>query len=84
MHTVTREWIFSNRTPRGSWNAKQLREIGVRWPPRVGWIGRADGRQISDDAARRFEAFGAAGKPARPNVAKELDDAFANAILDLS
>ena len=55
--TVTRDWINANRTPGGSWKAKQLRAIGVNWPPAGGWLERSKGKQISDAARLLFESF---------------------------
>lgn len=55
MFTVTRKWIFDNRTDAGAWTYDQLRCLGVSLPPRHGWIDQADGMQITDEARQRFE-----------------------------
>lgn len=61
MFTVTRDWIDANKTPAGSWKAKQLRAIGVAWPPAAGWPERSEGKQITQAARQVFESF--AGDP---------------------
>ena len=55
MFRVTRDWIFSNRTRKGAWKAKQLLAIGVPWPPEHGWIDRVDGTLIDEEKRRIFE-----------------------------
>ena len=52
---VTREWIFAHRTERGAWTREQIEALGIKWPPRIGWIDRLDGTQITDAAAWDFE-----------------------------
>lgn len=61
MFTVTRDWIEGNKTPGGSWKAKQLRAIGVSWPPAGGWPERSEGKQITQADRLVFESF--AGDP---------------------
>jgi len=56
MFKITKEWLLSNKTPRGSWNKAQLEAIGVRWPPEKGWQGKIDGTLISDIRRKNFEA----------------------------
>ena len=55
MKTVTREWIEANKTKAGGWRNAQLVQLGESWPPRHGWIERAVGKQISDEAYAAFE-----------------------------
>jgi hypothetical protein len=55
MHTVTRQWIHKHKTPRGSWNQRQLNALGISWPPAKGWIDQTAGMQITDEAAKEFE-----------------------------
>jgi len=52
---VTRNWIFDNRTARGSWNKPQIEALGLTWPPKEGWIDKLDGTAISNSSARQFE-----------------------------
>lgn len=54
---VTREWIHENCTARHGWTKKQLSILGIRWPPRHGWITRVEGMEISESAAKLFEAL---------------------------
>lgn len=54
MKTVTREWLDENKTSRGGWTNAQLVQLGEPWPPRKGWMNRALGKEISDDAAAEF------------------------------
>ena len=52
---VTKEWIMSHQTAKGSWNAKQLKCLGIDWPAKKGWIGRVVGTDITYDMAQQFE-----------------------------
>ena len=66
---LTREFIMEHRTRRGGWTKAQLQVIGVEWPPRNGWIGRACGRNITPDQADMFKALGhAKDKHLEPNL----------------
>lgn len=58
MKTVTKEWIHEHKTKRGGWTNAQLVQLGEPWPPVRGWIDRAIGREIDDEAARLFEHYG--------------------------
>lgn len=51
---VTKEWIHANKTENGGWTARQLKCLGVSWPPTSGWIERIEGDDISDDNAKYF------------------------------
>jgi len=57
LFTVTHAWINQFKTPAGAWKAKQLRAIGVPWPPRAGWPERVEGTQITQVNRRLFESF---------------------------
>lgn len=57
LFTVTHEWINKFRTPAGSWRAKQLAAIGVKWPPQGGWPNRVEGTQITQVNRQLFESF---------------------------
>ena len=56
---VSKEWIHSNKTSKGAWNAKQLSCLGVDWPASTGWIKRAVGMEITEDMKKRFEQLAA-------------------------
>ncbi len=57
MFTVTREWIFAHRTPKGGWTLRQMQLVGSDWPPKHGWIDRATGKPITDQDKAKFEAY---------------------------
>ncbi len=46
---VQRQHVMSIRTAHGAWTRKQLKCLGVDWPPRRGWMRAFNGvgRQIS-------------------------------------
>jgi hypothetical protein len=52
---VTREWVMRHRTPNGGWTRAQLDAIGVKWPPKRGWVVTVIGRDLPDDAVQAFE-----------------------------
>lgn len=56
MFTVTAAWLreFSGNGDAG-WTAKQLRCLGVKWPPRRGWFKRMLGKKITEKQRRAFE-----------------------------
>lgn len=55
---ITVEWIKSNATPRGGWSRYKLAAIGVKWPPKSGWLKNCIGKTISDDQKTAFEKDG--------------------------
>ena len=58
MFTVTKDWLhrYPHKPPAG-WTAKQLRLLGIAWPPKKGWIEEIEGKQILDRVAREFESL---------------------------
>jgi hypothetical protein len=52
---ITRKFIMQHRTKGKSWNARQLRILGLSWPPAKSWIKSIIGNQISAEQAERFE-----------------------------
>ena len=54
---VTRRWIEAHKTKSGGWKARQLKQIGIDWPPVKGWIDEAVGRRITEDERVIFELF---------------------------
>lgn len=54
--TISADWLreFSGNGDAG-WTAKQLKCLGVNWPPRRGWFKRSLGRRISEKTRRAFE-----------------------------
>lgn len=64
--TVTKDWIMSHQTSKGSWNAKQLKCLGLDWPASKGWINRAVGYVITTDMQQKFEIL--AGEPAKDKI----------------
>ena len=55
--TITRQWIHDNTTKGGSWNARQLRCLGIAWQPTKGWQKRVVGQEISIKLKERFETL---------------------------
>ena len=64
------EFIHSHKTPRGGWNAKQLAALGVRWPPKHGWIDRVCAREHDERAVAEFVRLSGRGAP---SLVRELD-----------
>ena len=54
---VTRRWIEAHKTKNGGWKARQLKQLGIGWPPVKGWIDQAVGRQIGEFERVVFESF---------------------------
>jgi hypothetical protein len=54
---ITTAWIKQNATPAGGFKAAQVKLLGERYPLASGWMDRASGRLISQEARRQFEAF---------------------------
>ncbi len=79
MFMVTRDWVHSHKTPRGSWNKPQIESLGMQWcDVTEGWIDRIDGSLISCEQAADFERFKI--KP-KKNKAKLKNDNAANVVL---
>ena len=70
---LTREYINKHRTPRGAFNRSQVEALGLKWPPKAGWINNLDGEMITPDQARRFEQ----GRTKRAKTKRsDCDEAF--------
>lgn len=54
MITLTAESIHAAATNNGGWTRAQLSVIGIKWPPRHGWISDVVGTRIS---MRRYKDF---------------------------
>ncbi len=54
---ITNDLIESGKTGSGGWNAKQLKLLGLEWPPRQGWKSEIIGTKISTAAADQFVAL---------------------------
>lgn len=54
---LTQQMIFAGKSAKGAWTAAQLRELGIAWPPRSGWIRRLTGTEIHGDRYARFLAL---------------------------
>lgn len=55
---ITKEFIHKHKTLNGSWTFSQIALLGESWPPKSGWINRAIGREISNEAAALFIEYG--------------------------
>lgn len=62
---VTKQFILENRTHGGGWVFSQLAILGAGWPPEKGWISRAEGAEITDEAAALFVELGKSGKQSK-------------------
>lgn len=45
--TLTQDRLEKSKTPKGGYNAKQLRQIGVGWPPQKGWKKKLTGTKVT-------------------------------------
>ena len=63
---ITKQYINSHRTPRGAFTKAQVEALGIKWPPRAGWINRVIGEVISTEQAKKFEG----GKSQRAKKSK--------------
>lgn len=52
---ITKELILKNKTKNGAWTRDQLQALGVKWPPKHGWMKRIIGKPISSDNLHRLE-----------------------------
>ena len=77
MHTITADWIFSNKTERGGWTKQQLRLIGISWPAGKGWIEQVAGTQISLEAKSEFEKA-ALPKPGKMSELQKIKSRMSN------
>ena len=55
--TITNAFIDSGKSSKGAWNARQLRLLGVEWPPQKGWKCDIIGTKIVKEAAEQFLAL---------------------------
>ena len=53
---ITEEWLRAN-TNFGAVNAKQLKAIGLSWPPKNGWLQNMVGKVISIEEKLKFERY---------------------------
>lgn len=54
-HKVTAEWLNKHRTAKGAFTKNQVLALGLKWPPRSGWMQELEGEFISSEQARLFE-----------------------------
>ncbi len=54
---LTYEMIHSAKNGSGGWNKRQLAVLGVKWPPRKGWLIELCGEEISEREYARFCAL---------------------------
>lgn len=54
MRILTARDIRLAAGPSGLYKSSQLKAIGLRWPPKPGWMDRAVGREMTDDEYARF------------------------------
>ena len=75
---LTRSYIEAHKTDMGAWTRSQMQAIGVKWPQPKGWIQEAEGREITEENARIFEAKQTARQA---KVNKMSPDGIANSLL---
>lgn len=51
---ITAELIFEGQSERGGWSRAQVEALGIPWPLRPGWISRAVGNEVVDEAVQEF------------------------------
>lgn|GEM_PF-3203751 len=66
---IDRAFIEQNRSVRGGWNEKQLRALGVEWPPKKGWIKWVERMDYPQSA---IDIFVTAGKEVPPRPAPPI------------
>lgn len=54
MVTVTMDLLRAGESGNGGWNAKQLRLLGLNWPPRQGWMALSVGLLLTQEEADEF------------------------------
>ena len=54
---LTRENIHDGASSECGWNKEQLSILGVKWPPKKGWLSKLIGRTISDADYAKFLAL---------------------------
>jgi len=57
---VTRDFIMRGKSCAGGWTSDQMAILGfpgLKGWPQKGWIGRAEGKMLTDDEASRFVAL---------------------------
>ena len=52
---ISEDWIHHYKSDAGGWNRRQLKAIGILWPPCRGWLKWVVGKQIIHKNARVFE-----------------------------
>ena len=55
MFRVTGDWVKAFSTRGGGWNRAQLECLGVKWPPRHGWLLKLIGTEITEQDKAKFE-----------------------------
>lgn len=51
---LTREMIFEGRTIAGAWTRAQIESLGVKYPPKHGWIDRLVGIEVTAEQYQDF------------------------------
>ena len=55
MKILTYDYIQQHKTDAGGWTSKQLKILGIDWPPKSGWIDDICGKSITEEDAIAFE-----------------------------
>ena len=52
---ITKEYLLANRTKKGGFTKAQLESLGIKWPPKQGWIEGLIGSEMSEEMRSKFE-----------------------------
>lgn len=79
--TVTKKWLEDNQTPNGSYNAYQLRAIGLDFETKDrGWKKRLIGKEIELSQKKAFEEGRFKNKP--KNKRSKITNKTSSAVID--
>ena len=51
---ITDEWLI-NLAPTGGYNKKQLKILGIEWPPQKGWKNKVIGNDFCEEKVKEFK-----------------------------
>jgi len=51
---VTRKFINDNRSKNKAWTSSQLEILGIKWPPKKGWMSQCLGKILTDEEEKAF------------------------------
>ena len=51
---ITNELIVKGKSSNGGWSSKQLKLLGVAWPPQTGWLKKLIGKKVDEKIMLKF------------------------------